>query len=60
MKTKIMFLVSIVLFISLVVAGTAFAQPGLPQPPPQAPLGGLSLLVIAGGFFGIYKLRSKK
>jgi hypothetical protein len=37
------------------------AQPGLPQPPNQAPIdGGLGLLAAAGGAYAWKKLRTKK
>jgi len=37
------------------------AQPGLPNPPDQAPIdGGLSLLAAAGGAYAVKKLRDKK
>ncbi len=64
MKIKTIFIFSIVLVLSLLITGSAFAQglpaPILPGPPPQAPLGGLSVLAIAGGAYAIHKLREKK
>jgi hypothetical protein len=37
------------------------AQPGLPQPPSQAPIdGGLGLLAAAGGAYAWKKLRARK
>lgn len=64
MKIKILFIFSIVLLLSLFITGAAFAQglpaPIMPGPPPQAPLGGLSVLAIAGGAYAIHKLRYKK
>jgi hypothetical protein len=53
-------LLKIILTISLIlIASTiALAQPGLPNPPNQAPIdGGLGLLAAAGGAYAIKKLR---
>ena len=36
------------------------AQPSFPDPPDQAPIGGLGLLAAAGGALAIKKLRDKK
>ena len=42
------------------VSVVAFAQPGLPTAPDQAPIdGGLSILAIAGGAYAVSKLRKK-
>ena len=39
---------------------TVAAQPGFPDAPSQAPIGGLGLLAAAGGALAIKKLRDKK
>ncbi len=36
------------------------AQPSFPDPPDQAPIGGLGLLAAAGGALAIKKLRDKR
>jgi len=36
------------------------AQPSFPDPPSQAPIGGLGLLAAAGGALALKKLRDKK
>ncbi len=36
------------------------AQPGFPDAPAQAPIGGLGLLAAAGGALAIKKLRDKR
>ena len=46
--------------IILVATAVAFAQPGLPSAPSQAPIdGGLGLLAAAGGVYVIRKLRNR-
>lgn len=59
MKTTYLIILTISIF--LITASIAFAQPGLPTAPSQAPIdGGLSLLAAAGGAYAIKKLRDKK
>ena len=49
-----------VLIAVLFVTVELIAQPGLPQPPSQAPIdGGLGLLAAAGGAYAWKKLRSR-
>jgi hypothetical protein len=56
---------TILLFAFAMIVGLAFgpdlaAQPGLPQPPSQAPIdGGLGLLAAAGGAYAWKKLRKR-
>ena len=48
------------IFLGLLLAVIAQAQPGLPSAPSQAPIdGGLGLLAAAGGAYAIKKLRDK-
>jgi len=50
----------IVVAILLILSSWAFAQPGLPGTPTQAPIdGGLGLLAAAGGAYALKKLRDK-
>ena len=42
------------------LVATVAAQPGFPDTPAQAPIGGLGLLAAAGGALAIKKLRDKK
>lgn len=54
--------VALLLFVVLILANTAIAQPpppALPGMPDQAPLGGLGLLAAAGGAYAWKKLRDK-
>jgi len=47
--------------IVLLTSDVAFAQPGLPPAPSQAPIdGGLGLLAAAGGAYAWKKLRNRK
>ena len=47
--------------IILIATAVAFAQPGLPSAPSQAPIdGGLGLLAAAGGAYALKKLRGRK
>ncbi len=47
--------------IILIATAVAFAQPGLPGAPSQAPIdGGLSLLAAAGGAYAYKKLKNKR
>lgn len=56
MKSLLQILITI-LFL-LIVTSVAYAQPGLPSAPSQAPIdGGVSLLAAAGGAYAIRKLR---
>jgi hypothetical protein len=49
------------LMLLMVAPEMVSAQPGLPQPPNQAPIdGGLGLLAAAGGAYAWKKLRNKK
>jgi len=46
--------------ITVFVTEQAYAQPGLPTPPSQAPIdGGLGLLAAAGGAYALKKLSDK-
>lgn len=57
---KYLLLSFIIIFILIVASTFAYAQPGLPSAPTQAPIdGGLSLLAAAGGAYAIKKLRDK-
>ena len=58
MKTTLLILLTITILI--IATGIAFAQPGLPSAPSQAPIdGGLGLLAAAGGVYALKKLRKK-
>lgn len=58
MKTTLIFLLAVTIL--LIVSSLAFAQPGLPAAPSQAPIdGGLGLLAAAGGAYAWKKLRDK-
>lgn len=58
---KYLFIALITLAILLIATGVAFAQPGLPAAPSQAPIdGGLGLLAAAGGAYAYKKLKDKK
>jgi hypothetical protein len=49
------------LLMLLVTAAVLSAQPGLPQPPSQAPIdGGLGVLAAAGGAYAWKKLRKSE
>jgi hypothetical protein len=57
---KYLLLSFIIIFILIVASTFAYAQPGLPSAPTQAPIdGGLSLLAAAGGAYAIKKLRDR-
>ena len=59
MKTTYIFVLSILVL--LLATAVAFAQPGLPGAPSQAPIdGGLGLLAVAGGAYALKKLRGRK
>lgn len=59
MKTAFTLLFTIVIII--IATAVAFAQPGLPLAPDQAPIdGGLGILAAAGGAYALKKLRSRK
>ena len=49
------------LLVIIIATSAAYAQPGLPTQPDQAPIdGGLSLLAVAGGAYAVKKLKDKK
>ena len=55
MKTTFFTILITAVFVTL-----AFAQPGVPTAPDQAPIdGGLSLLALGGGAYATWKLRRK-
>tara|TARA_Y100001935_G_C17311812_1_gene517357 strand:+ start:29379 stop:29555 length:177 start_codon:yes stop_codon:yes gene_type:complete len=56
MRTKA---IVVVVFVVLLITETVLAQPGLPTPPAQAPLGGLALLAAAGGLYAVKKLKDR-
>lgn len=58
MKTTIqVLLINVVI---LILSGVVIAQPGLPNPPAQAPIdGGLGILAAAGGAYAFKKLRER-
>ncbi len=59
MKTT--YLILLTISILFIITSIAFAQPGLPSAPSQAPIdGGLGLLAAAGGAYALKKLRKKK
>lgn len=58
---KYLFFTLLTLTIILLATVVAFAQPGLPSAPSQAPIdGGLGLLAAAGGAYAYKKLRDKR
>ncbi|MEX0608928.1 MAG: hypothetical protein WD016_04825 [Balneolaceae bacterium] len=59
MKTSLLLIAAVLLV--LVLTSIVMAQPGLPNPPSQAPIdGGLGFLAAAGGAYALKKLRDKK
>jgi len=59
MKTLLFTLLTLVII--LIATCIAFAQPGLPGDPAQAPIdGGLGLLAAAGGVYAYKKLKEKR
>ncbi len=52
-------LIRIAVFV-LPLITAVMAQPSFPDPPSQAPIGGLGLLAAAGGALALKKLRDKK
>jgi len=52
-------LIRIAVFV-LPLITVVMAQPDFPDPPSQAPIGGLGLLAAAGGALALKKLRDKK
>jgi hypothetical protein len=57
---KTVLMCAAVVAVVLLVTVELIAQPGLPQPPNQAPIdGGLGLLAAAGGAYAWKKLRAK-
>jgi hypothetical protein len=58
---KTVLMCAAVVAVVLLVTVELIAQPGLPQPPNQAPIdGGLGLLAAAGGAYAWKKLRARK
>lgn len=51
---------AIVLFIFTVISFSAYSQPGDPGGDPDVPIGGIELLLLAGGAFGFRKMIKKK
>ena len=56
------FYISLLIFALMLVFSTLLvAQPGLPNPPAQAPIdGGLGILAAAGGTYALKKLRDRR